>query len=126
MTSDVYGVFRLKVSRKLTAALKGRDILTVHALRAALHAVDNASALPAAEVAERLVHAGSASEVTGSTIDRAAIDRVLSAEAQTRRTAAREYEKLGRADKAQQFESEAEVIQACLKDLDTEDIVVER
>lgn len=127
MTLDIYDAFRLKVSRKLTAALKRQDKQTVHALRAALQAVDNASAVELADPVERVSSGpGAASDVIGRTINREIIERILKAEAQARQTASREYEKLGRGDEAHQFETEAEIIKACLKDLDTEDTVVER
>lgn len=116
MTNDsVHDAVRAEISRRLTAAVKGRDQTAVSALRAALSALDNATAVPLAGV--RPAHYGGPTEVPRRQLTRADVATVLAAETERRFAAAAEYERLGHPDQAARLRREAAIIHGTLEHL---------
>src|SRR5579863_5678837 len=90
--ADQAGAIRQRLASALTAALKGRDAIAVSALRSALAAIDNASAVPA----------GPAPAVgTGSPHFAGAVAGVGAAEAQRRHLSETEIEEIVRTEVAE-------------------------
>ncbi|MCZ6663752.1 MAG: hypothetical protein O7B81_00425 [Gammaproteobacteria bacterium] len=119
MQYDTFSSFRSKVSAELMAATKARDKLTVGALRVALGAIDNASAVRRTE--SHLPVSGRSGEVTGRRVGRRDIERVILSEAQERAAAGIEYSRLGQTERADHLKAEATIIRACLKHLRVDD-----
>jgi uncharacterized protein len=108
---------RTALRADLTAALKTRDRIAAAALRSALAAIDNAEAVPVdgAPVAGEGAVAGAvigvgAAEVARRGLTEVDVRAILAGEVQERRTAAAEYERLGRAERATQLRAEADVL----------------
>ena len=102
-----------EVSSRLKSALKGRDRVSADALRAALSALDNASAQPLS--AAQPFPYGSAAEVPRRELSGAEIEALLVTEADAHAAAAVQYERLGHADRADRLRREAEIIRGTLE-----------
>jgi uncharacterized protein YqeY len=108
--------------RALTAALKARDTAAVAALRSALAAIENAGAVaptrtPAAgngPIAGAVAGLGAA-EVARRTLTSSEVRALVATEVEQRRAAAREYADLGRPDRAERLQAEADVLAAHLR-----------
>jgi uncharacterized protein YqeY len=105
--------------RALTAALKTRDAVAVAALRSALAAIENAGAVDPtrAPTASSGPIAGAVEGLGASEVERRPADvrALVEAEVEQRRTAAREYADLGRPDRAERLQAEADVLAAHLR-----------
>jgi len=109
MSNDsAHFIVRAEVSRELTAAVKARDRMLVNALRAALSALDNATAVSLAGV--KPAHYGGPSEVPRRELTRVEIQTLLQDESDKRLTAAAEFERLGCSDDADLLRREAAII----------------
>ena len=97
----------------LKDAIKARDDVAVSALRSALASLDNAAAVEAALPTVEHAHiAGSAGEAARAELTEAEVRDVLAREIEERRSAARAYDGLGRADTAARLRAEADVLAA--------------
>ena len=102
----------------LKDAIKARDDVAVSALRSALASLDNAAAVEAALPTVEHAHiAGSAGglgagEAARAELTEAEVRDVLAREIEERRSAARAYAGLGRADTAARLRAEADVLAA--------------
>jgi len=105
---------RAEISSRLKSALKGRDRVSADALRAALSALDNASAQPLSVVAQPFPY-GSSAEVPRRELSGAEIEALLVTEADAHAAAAVQYERLGHADRADRLRREAEIIRGTLE-----------
>jgi uncharacterized protein YqeY len=105
--------------RALTTALKARDAVAVSALRSALAAIENAGAVDPthATAASGGSIAGAVEGLGASEVERRPVDvrALVAAEVEQRRTAAREYTELGRPDRAERLQAEADVLAAHLR-----------
>jgi uncharacterized protein YqeY len=114
---------RPRLRAALTAAMKARDPTAVAALRSALAAIDNAEAvdpahtpavgLGAGPIAKAVTGLG-AGEVARRQLTAHEEAAVVAAEVAERRSAAAEYDHLGRADDASRLRAEADVLAAQL------------
>ncbi len=102
---------RAAIAADLQIALKSRDRIAVAALRGALGALDNATAAPIAPGTP------SAPEVPRHLPAASDLAAALQHEIDTRVTAAREYQRLGRTALADDFHLEADIIRQCLRHL---------
>jgi uncharacterized protein YqeY len=108
--------------RALTAALKARDTVAVAALHSALAAIENAGAVdpmraPAAgsgPIAGAVAGLGAA-EVARRRLTPTEIRALVATEVEQRRAAAHEYADLGRPDRAERLQAEADVLAAHLR-----------
>lgn len=117
---------RSDLRRDLTAALKARDRVTIAALRSALAAIDNAEAVPTATGAidsttgtEHVAGAAlglGAAEADRRELTETDVRSIIEVEVADRTTAAAEYDRLGRTDRAAQLRAEAEVLGRYLAD----------
>ena len=123
---------RSRLRTALRAAMKERDAVAMSALRSALAAIDNASAVPAssqrpaaspsaAPPSETVPIAGGVAGLGGAEVARCAVTEeeaaaIAAAEAADRRAAARDYRAAGRADRADRLLSEARAIESALKE----------
>jgi uncharacterized protein YqeY len=113
---------RHRLRASLQSAIKARDHTAIGAFRSALGAIDNAEAVeasPDAKPAAAGPVAGSviglgAGEVPRRHLADDAIEAIVSCEAEQRRSAALEYEKLGRPDHAARLRAEAALLEAHL------------
>lgn len=112
-THSLHAAVRAEISRHLTAAVKGRDRVSVNALRAALSALDNATAVPLAGA--RPPRYGARADVARRELTRADIEALLLAETEERSAAAAEYERLGHPDRAGRLRREAAIIRGTLE-----------
>jgi uncharacterized protein len=102
----------------LRSAMKARDRAATEVLRSTLAALDNAQAVEADVVVVEGEHfAGTAGGLGAAEVERATLDdaqarAIVAAEAQERRTAADEYERLGRADEAFRLRADADLLAA--------------
>jgi len=113
---------RLRVA--LRAAMKGRDMVAVAALRSALAAIANAEAVPLPDAssgppAGNEHVAGGVAGPGGAEVNRRAVSEeeaagIAAAEAADRRAAARGYRAAGHSGRAERLLSEAAVIEAAL------------
>ncbi|MBB5808776.1 uncharacterized protein YqeY [Saccharothrix ecbatanensis] len=110
---------RANLRGDLKAALKGRDVVAVTALRSALAAIDNAEAVPtdhpsaAAQGSEHFAGAASglgAAEAERRHLTEADLRSIVENEIGERSVAAAEYDRLGRTDLADRLRAEAEVL----------------
>ena len=110
---------RARMRAALTTAMKQRDAIAVSALRSALAAIDNAEAVdasyapPAAPSSARVAGAVGglgAGEVARRVLSSDEIAAIVAAEAQQRRDAAAEYDRLGAPDEAARLRTEAGVL----------------
>jgi uncharacterized protein YqeY len=107
--------------RALIVAMKARDAVAVSALRSALAAIENATAVDAGQapsstagpIAGGVAGLG-AGEVARRTLTPADTEALLHTEVDQRLTAATEYAALGRADEAERLRAEAAVLSAHL------------
>ena len=121
-----------RLRRALPAAMKARDRPTVTALRSALAAIDNASAVDPAqapsaggdqgpgpvgavhsELAGTVAGVG-ATEVERRRLSQAQMEEIVRAEIADRETAAASYDHAGQLDPAERLRAEAEVLRAHL------------
>lgn len=107
---------RDELQTALRSAMKARERASVEVLRSTLAALDNAQAVEADVIAVENEHfAGTAGGLGAAEVPRAALDEaqalaIVAAEAQERRAAADEYERLGRADEAGRLRAEADLL----------------
>ena len=124
----VAGVYESTVRKRLALALfealKARDMIAVSALRSALAAIDNASAVPAgpapAAGAGGPHFAGSAvglgaGEAARRLLSEAETAEIVRTEVAERQAAARAYEDRGHADRADRLRREAAVLMAAIE-----------
>ena len=108
--------------RALDHALKTRDPIAVTALRSALSAISNAEAVSAAAAVARPTSphiAGAAAGAFGGEARRrdlsaADVDQIVQAEISERLQAAGDYERSGRAARAERLRAEASVLASAL------------
>jgi uncharacterized protein len=102
----------------LTEALRSRDPVAVAAMRSALSAIANAEAVPSANgssvvgsehVAGAVAGLGAA-EATRRELTEPDVTAIVAAEISDRRTAAGEYERVGRADQSVRLRREADIL----------------
>ena len=102
----------------LTEALSSRDGVAAAAIRSALSAIANAEAVPSAEgtrlfgseyVAAAVAGLGAA-EAARRELTEADIAAIVSAEISDRRSAADDYDRLGRADQSERLRHEADIL----------------
>jgi uncharacterized protein len=113
---------RQRLRTALPAALKARDRTAIAALRATLAAIDNAEAADRpAEVdrnlgIEQLPVGVGAAEVPRRELSDTQVEQIVRAEVAEREAAARDYERAGRPERADQLRGEAGVLAAHLAD----------
>ena len=106
----------------LSAAMKQRDKAAVSVLRSALAAVDNAEAVDRPRDADRGLAIEQAAvgvgvnEVARRSLTAAQIEQIVRGELADRESAAQEYERAGRADRAVELRAGAEVLVRVLSD----------
>jgi uncharacterized protein YqeY len=103
---------RERLRAALPAAIHNRDAAAVAALRSALAAIENAAAVPApgrTEFGLPAVGLG-VTEVARRVQDDAEVERIVRTEITDRRTAADEYERLGRPERADRLRAEAQAL----------------
>jgi uncharacterized protein len=114
---------RQRLQLALRAALKGRDKIAASALRSALAAIDNASAVPAAPppaASTGSAHfAGTAAGVGAAEAERrflsaAETEEIVATEVAERHAAALAYERGGHRDQADRLRREADVLMAAI------------
>lgn len=112
-----------QLRRALSEALKSRDMVAVSALRSALGAIDNASAVPAGPepgVSANSAHiAAAAAGIGAAEAERRLLSdeeasAIVRAEVAERQTAARDYERAGHTDRAGRLRREADVLASTL------------
>jgi uncharacterized protein YqeY len=96
----------------IKAAMQARRGDETKTLRALLGAIDNAEAVPVAPTRGYVSHAfgDPAAEVARRVLTAADVDAVIAREIDERQTAADEFERLGRVDRAEMLRAEAVVI----------------
>jgi uncharacterized protein YqeY len=114
---------RQRLQTALGAALKGRDKIAASALRSALAAIDNASAVPAASApaastggphfAGAIAGLGAA-EAERRYLSEAEIEEIVRTEVAERQTAALTYEQTGHPDQAERLRQQAQVLTAAI------------
>jgi uncharacterized protein YqeY len=111
-----------ELRRALTEAIKTRDTVAVSALRSALAAIENATAVDAAQAPTPgagpiagAVEGLGAGEVASRVLTPDEVRAVVGAEVDQRLAAAREYADLGRDDRAVRLRAEAAVLAAHLQ-----------
>ncbi|MBF6329362.1 GatB/YqeY domain-containing protein [Nocardia transvalensis] len=109
---------RERLRAALPVAMKARDRDAASALRSALAAIDNSEAVDAAEVKAGAIEASAvglgAAEARRRELTEADIERIVQREIDERRSAAEEYESLGRSDRADRLRAEAAALAAHL------------
>jgi uncharacterized protein len=122
MTGATRGL-RDRLRDGLPGAIKARDAAAVAALRSALAAIDNAEAveqLPGPSPDAGHTHlAGTvaglgAAEAERRSLQEAQVERIVQAEVDERREAARAYERAGQDDRARRLRAEADALSAYL------------
>jgi hypothetical protein len=109
---------RLRIA--LPAAMKSRDRSAISALRATLAAIDNAEAVVPAggevrgQAIEQVALGVGATEVARRTLTDVEVEEIVRAELAERETAADEYDRAGRTERADQLRSEARALAAHL------------
>ena len=117
------GAVRPRLQSALGAALKGRDMIAASALRSALAAIDNASAVPAGP--EPAAGTGSphfagtiaglgAAEAERRYLSQADMEEIVRTEVAERETAALAYEQAGHREQAERLRREAAVLLAAI------------
>lgn len=102
----------------LTQALRSRDSVAASAVRSALSAIANAEAIapvatakrPSSEHVAGAVAGLGAAEAARRQLSEADADAIVAAEISDRRSAADDYERMGRADQAERLRREADVL----------------
>ena len=114
---------RRRLQLALREALRGRDTTTTSALRSALAAIDNASAVAAAHApavgASSPHFAGAAAGLGAAEAQRrrlteAQVEEIVRGEVAERQSAARDYDQAGHADQADRLRREADVLMSAL------------
>ena len=111
---------RERLRAALPAAVKARDRVALAALRSTLAALDNAEAVDRAPDADRnlgieqLPVGVGAAEVPRRVLTEAQVEQIVRAELAEREAAARDYERAGRPERADQLRGEAGVLAAHL------------
>jgi uncharacterized protein len=112
---------RDRLQRALREALKARDKAAVSALRSALGAIDNASAVPAGPVTGTTSPhvAGAAAGLGAAETGRRGLSgqeesAIVRAEVAERQAAARDYDRTGHTERAGRLRREADILQAAL------------
>jgi uncharacterized protein len=114
---------RQRLASALTAALKARDMIAASALRSALAAIDNASAVPAGPAPTASTggphFAGAVAGVGAAEAERrylseAEIEEIVRTEVAERQAAARTYRQAGHPDQADRLLQEAHVLMAAI------------
>jgi uncharacterized protein len=102
----------------LRVALKSRDRVAVAALRSALAAIENASAVPAAGrgglAIEESPAGPGAADVARRELTESDMTRIIRSEVADREAAARDYEAAGRTERAAHLRAEADALRAHL------------
>ena len=108
---------RQRLRAALPVAMKARDKAATAVLRATLAAIDNAEAVapdelpPAGSLAIEQVPIGAgATEVARRLLTEPDVDRIVRAELAERESAADEYDRIGRPDRAEQLRGEARAL----------------
>jgi uncharacterized protein YqeY len=110
---------RQRLQLALGEALRARDKVAISALRSALAAIDNASAVPAAPApaagADGSHFAGTvaglgAGEAERRRLTEAEAEQIVRAEVAERQAAARGYDQTGHADQAARLRQEAQIL----------------
>jgi uncharacterized protein len=110
---------RQRLQLALREALRARDTVATSALRSALAAIDNASAVPAAPAPAagtegphfaRAVAGLGAGEAQRHSLTEAEAEQIVWAEVAERQAAARGYDQTGHADQAGRLRQEAQVL----------------
>jgi uncharacterized protein YqeY len=110
---------RERLQSALREALKARDTIATSALRTALSAIDNATAVPAGPAPGADTggphFAGAAAGLRAGEAERRSltepeVEQIVRAEAADREAAARGYDQAGRADQADRLRREARVL----------------
>jgi uncharacterized protein len=111
------------LQRALGEALKARDIVAVSALRSALGAIDNATAVPAGPVpvtgATSPHFAGAAAGVGAADTERRSLSdqeasEIVQAEVAERQADARDYDQAGHPERAARLKREADILTSAL------------
>ncbi|RMI35589.1 GatB/YqeY domain-containing protein [Nocardia stercoris] len=109
---------RERLRAALPAAMKARDRVAAAALRSALAAVDNAEAVDPATLGAGAVKTSAVglgvAEVRRRELAESDVERIVGTEIDERRTAAAEYERLGRTSRTAQLRAEADTLAAHL------------
>lgn len=112
-----------QLRRALREALKSRDMIAVSALRSALGAIDNASAVPVGHAPQTSATspyiAGAAAGLGAAETARRVLSdeeasAIVRAEVAERQAAARDYERAGHTDQAGRLRREADVLTSML------------
>jgi len=111
---------RLRLRQALTAAMKARDAVALSALRSTLGAIDNAEAVDAIDATQiprskggviaGAVSGVGAGEVPRRQLSESGIAGIVQAEVADRESAAADYERTGRHDRASRLRAEAAVL----------------
>ncbi|WP_221326256.1 GatB/YqeY domain-containing protein [Actinoplanes sp. L3-i22] len=105
-------MLRDRLRAALVPAMKARDKPAVTALRSALAAIENAAAVPPQDPHHGLPAVGlGVTEAPRREQDDAEIERIVRAEISERRTAATDYDALGRPDEATRLRAEAQALE---------------
>ena len=111
---------RQRLRAALPAAMKSRDRAATSALRATLAAIDNAEAVAPAggevrgQAIEQVAIGLGATEVARRALTDVEVEEIVRAELAEREAAADDYDRAGRADRAEQLRSEARALAAHL------------
>jgi uncharacterized protein YqeY len=109
---------RERLRTALPVAMKTRDRNATAALRSALGAIDNAEAIDAAELRAGAIESSAvglgAAEARRRDLTEADIEAIVRTEIADRRTAAEEYDRLGRSDHGDLLRAEADALSAQL------------
>jgi uncharacterized protein YqeY len=111
---------RQRLRAALPSAMKSRDRAATSALRATLAAIDNAEAVAPAggevrgQAIEQVAIGVGATEVARRALTDVEVEQIVRTELAERETAADEYHRAGRTDRAEQLRSEARALAAHL------------
>ena len=121
--ADHESAVRQRLASALTAALRARDKIAASALRSALAAIDNASAVPAGPAPAAgtggphfagAVAGLGAAEAQRRYLSEAETEQIVRTEVAERQAAAQTYERAGHRDQAGRLRQEADVLMAAL------------
>ena len=109
---------QVRLRGALTEALRSRDSIAASALRSALSAIANAEAVPSANTSRGVGSEHVAGAVAGLGAAEAArrgltehdVAAIVAAEISDRRSAAGDYERLGRSDQSARLRREADIL----------------
>lgn len=111
---------RQRLRQALPAATKARDRVSVSALRSTLGAIDNAEAVATTPATERGLaieespNGVGAADTARLSLTEEQIEQVVRTEVAERESAAGEFDRLGRPERAEQLRAEAGVLSAYL------------